>query len=321
VLDNVTWTRGAHTIKFGVDLRRRQITEYQTNRGNGRFQLQHRLHRANRVVSPSGDSIASMLLGYPSLYEQDYLLVWPGIRGIESGTYIADDWRLSKKLTLNVRIFRWATSARYSEVCNALGNFDLASATIKVAGQNGVSSTAGVNGDWKGFRAPLRLCLPGAFSHRDFAADSACSTIRTGTAARCFVSTGTRRSAPSCQSARRSERGTSCQQGFPPTPTVNFDSLNNPSGSVIAIPGNLKQAYAEQFNLTLEQEFAPVSTLFKFAYVGNLGRRLGKRLQSQPTRAGPGAHLPRRAFYAIRPALGDITTMYPMVSATTMRFN
>jgi len=40
-LDNVTWTRSAHTFKFGVDVRRRQITEYQTNRGNGRFNFKH----------------------------------------------------------------------------------------------------------------------------------------------------------------------------------------------------------------------------------------------------------------------------------------
>ena len=91
-----------------------------------------------------------MLLGYPTLYEQDYLLVWPGIRGVESGMYVADDWRLSKKLTLNLG-FRWEYFSPYNEVANRWANFDLSSATIKVAGQNGVSSTAGVNGDWRDF--------------------------------------------------------------------------------------------------------------------------------------------------------------------------
>jgi hypothetical protein len=49
----------------------------------------------------------------------------------------------------------------------------------------------------------------------------------------------------------------------------------SPSGNVIGVPGNFKQAYAEQFNFTVEQEMAPIKTLFKLAYVGNLGRRLG----------------------------------------------
>ena len=47
-----------------------------------------------------------MLLGYPTLYEQDYLLVWPGIRGIEFGAYVADDWKVNSKLTLNIGM-RW----------------------------------------------------------------------------------------------------------------------------------------------------------------------------------------------------------------------
>ena len=36
-VDNVTYTVGKHTLKFGGDFRRRQLTIYQTNQGNGRF--------------------------------------------------------------------------------------------------------------------------------------------------------------------------------------------------------------------------------------------------------------------------------------------
>ena len=36
-LDNLTITRGHHTLKMGIDFRRRQLTIYQTNLGNGRF--------------------------------------------------------------------------------------------------------------------------------------------------------------------------------------------------------------------------------------------------------------------------------------------
>jgi hypothetical protein len=32
-LDNLVWTRNSHTLKFGVDFRRRQLTIYQTNQG------------------------------------------------------------------------------------------------------------------------------------------------------------------------------------------------------------------------------------------------------------------------------------------------
>ena len=36
-LDNMSATIGKHTLKWGVDFRRRQLTIYQTNQGNGRF--------------------------------------------------------------------------------------------------------------------------------------------------------------------------------------------------------------------------------------------------------------------------------------------
>jgi hypothetical protein len=303
-LDNITWTRGTHTIKFGVDLRRRQITEYQTNRGNGRFNFSTGF-TAQPGVSPSGDSIASMLLGYPTLYEQDYLLVWPGIRGVESGMYIADDWRLSKKVTLNVGL-RWEYFSPYSEVGNRWANFDLASATIKVAGQNGVSSTAGVNGDWKDF-APRFGFAYQPLSHTVIRGGFGLFYNPNGNGGALLRLDRHPPFGPILSISPGDQNvGPRVSSGFPSTPTVNFDSLNNPSGSVIAIPGNLKQAYAEQFNLTLEQELAPISTLFKFAYVGNLGRRLGNGFNPNQPVPGSGATAPRRAFYAIRPALGDI---------------
>jgi hypothetical protein len=240
------------------------------------------------------------------LYEQDYLLVWPGIRGTESGAYIADDWRIGKRLTLNIGL-RWEYYSPYSEVANRWANFDLASATVKVAGQNGVSSTAGVNGDWRDFAPRF-----------GFAYQAASHTVVRGGFGLFYNPNGNGGAllrldrhppfgpilsiSPGDQNV-----GPRVSDGFPATPTVNFNSLNNPSGNVISIPGDLKQAYAEQFNLTVEQELAPISTLFKFAYVGNLGRRLGNSFNPNQPVPGPGSTAPRRAFYGVRPTLGDIT--------------
>ncbi len=303
-LDNVTWTRGSHTVKFGVDVRRRQITEYQTNRGNGRFNFS-----TGFTAQPgmnSGDAIASMLLGYPTLYEQDYGLVWPGIRGIETGAYFADDWRVNKKLTLNIGM-RWEYYSPYSEVANRWANFDLATATLKVAGQNGVGSTAGVQGDWKDF-APRFGFAYQALDH----------TVLRGGFGLYYNPNGNggallrlNRQAPFGPvlsiSPGDQVLGPRVSDGFPPTPTVNFNALGAPTGNVISIPGNIKQAYAEQFNLTLEQEVTPLSTLFKFAYVGNLGRRLGNGFNANQPIPGPGSTTSRRPFFGVRPALGDIT--------------
>ncbi len=98
---NLTFTGSAHTIKTGLDVRRRHLTEYQTNRGNGRFNFSPNITN-NPANNSGGNSMASFLLGAPSLIEQDYLLAWVGIRGTEYSAYVADDWRVTQKLTLNL---------------------------------------------------------------------------------------------------------------------------------------------------------------------------------------------------------------------------
>jgi outer membrane receptor protein involved in Fe transport len=99
---NLTNIRGAHTIKFGFDGRRRQVTQFQTNRGNGRFNFSRTFSNNPNSTANTGDSIASLLLGTASTIEQDFTLVFPGIRGSEFGYYLQDDWKVSDRLTLNI---------------------------------------------------------------------------------------------------------------------------------------------------------------------------------------------------------------------------
>ncbi len=303
-LDNVTWTKGSHTIKFGVDVRRRQITEYQTNRGNGRFNFSTGFTSQPGVNS--GDSIASMLLGYPTLYEQDYLLVWPGIRGIETGLYVADDWHASKKLTINIGM-RWEYYSPYSEVANRWANFNPTTGKLMIAGQNGVGSTAGLNGDYKDFAPRLGFAYQ-AFSHTVIRGGVGLFYNPNGNGGALLRFDRQLPFGPVLSISPGDQvLGPRVSNGFPATPTVNLAVANNPSGNVIGVPGDFKQAYAEQYNLTLEQEVKPLSTLFKFAYVGNLGRRLGTTWNPNQPVPGPGATLTRRPLYNFVPAIGDIT--------------
>jgi hypothetical protein len=302
-LDNVTWTRGKHTLRLGVDVRRRQVTEYQTNQGNGRFNFSTGF-TAQPGVS-SGDAIASMLLGYPTLEQQDYLLVWPGMRGIETGWYVADDWRVNSKLTLNIGI-RWEYYSPYSEIGNRLANFNPTTDKLMLAGQNGVSSTANVGSDWNDYSPRF-----------GFAYQALAHTVVRGGFGIFYNPNGNGgavlrldRQAPYgpiyINSPGDEFVGPQVSAGLPPNPGVNLAVANNPTGSVIGIPGNFKQAYAEQFNLTLEQEVAPWKTLFKLAYVGNLGRRLGTAWNPNQPVPGPGSTTQRRPFYSVLPAMGDI---------------
>ena len=70
---NLTFAGDKHTIKAGLDVRRRHMGEFQTNRGNGRFNFSPNITN-NPANNTGGHAMASFLLGAPSLIEQDYLL-------------------------------------------------------------------------------------------------------------------------------------------------------------------------------------------------------------------------------------------------------
>jgi hypothetical protein len=305
VQDGLTWTRRKHTLKFGGDIRRRQITEYQTNQGNGRFNFSTGF-TAMPGVSGSGNSVASFDLGYATLIQQDLLLVWPGIRGIEAGLYVADDWRVSKKLTLNLGL-RWEYYSPYSEIANRWSNFNAATATIRVAGQNGLGNTAGVQKDWKDYAPRF-----------GFAYQLDSSTVVRGGYGLFYNPNGTGGAA--LRLDRHPPYGpiylvspgdefvaTRISDGFPAPAPPNFAGLTMPSGGAIGVVPNFKSAQAQQFNLTLEREIAPAHMLLKAAYVGFLGRRLGTTININQPVPGPGATTPRRPYYNVDPLLTDVT--------------
>ena len=79
--------------------------------------------------------MASFLLGTPALIEQDFLLVFPGIRGTEWGGFFQDDWRVSDRLTLNLGL-RYEYDTPYSEVADRWTNFDVVTGKLLIAGYN-----------------------------------------------------------------------------------------------------------------------------------------------------------------------------------------
>lgn len=302
-VDSVTWTLGKHTIHFGGDVRRRQITEYQTNQGNGRFNFSTGFTASPGVSS--GDSIASMLLGFPTQEEQDYLLVWDGMRGIETGFYAADDWKVNSKLTLNIGL-RWEYYSPYSEVANRIANFNPATVKDMLAGSQGVSNYANVGSDWGDF-APRFGFAYQVLNHTVIRGGFGLFYNPNGNGGALLRLDRQAPFGPILNIVPGDEFvGPQVSQGLPPNPGINLGVLNNPTGNVIGIPGNIKQAYAEQFNVTLEQEVAPWKTLFKFGGVGNLGRRLGTAWNPNQPVPGPGGTTARRPFYSADPNLGDI---------------
>ena len=301
---NLTYTSSAHTIKTGFDARRRHLTEYQTNRGNGRFNFAPNITN-NPANNTGGNAIAAFLLGAPSLIEQDYLLAWVGLRGTEYSAYIGDDWRVTQQLTLNLGM-RYELDTPYSEVANRWANFDPSTATVLVAGRNGVSKYAGVNTFKKGFAPRFGF----AYKVADKTVVRGGGGIFWNTAGHGGNTLRLQRHVPFGPIYSFSPGNffvtRRVSDGFPTIPALNLANADVPTGSVIGVDPNYQPGYAEQFNLTVEHEL-PSSLLLKASYVANLGRHLDTSYNLNQAVPGAGAVNNRRPFFGVRPTLADVT--------------
>jgi len=303
-IDNITYTAGSHTLKAGIDFRRRQLTIYQTNQGNGRFNFSPAF--TDSRAGSGGDSMASFLLGYATSIVHDYTLNWPGERGSELGMYFADDWHVTKKLTLNLGL-RWDYYSPYSEVANRWANFNMATAKIDIAGQNGVDKYAGVKPYYKNFGPRF-----------GFAYQAAKHTVLRGGFGMFYNPTGSEggslrlfRQLPFGSTITVSPGdifvGTKVSEGFAPLAPVNFSVASNPFGAMFAVDPHFRPSYAEQFNLTAEHEISPWAMVLKAALVGNVGRHLYNTYNANQPIPGAAALNTRRPLYAIAPNVSDVS--------------
>ena len=304
---NVSWVQGSHSIKIGADLRRRQTSVFQSAYARGQFNFDSNLtNDPSGATSGSGSAVASFLLGYPASTQRQKFLLFPGWRTWESDMYIQDDWRVTRRLTLNLGI-RWDYFTPMTEVANRIANVDL-SGKILVAGQNGVSESANVRPDRKdfsprfgfAFSAPKGFVLRGGYgiSHTP-------NMLASNMAMRNppFVSLYNV-TASTLQPQNRLSDGL-------PAPVAT--SPTNPTGNLVGVSVDGKIPYVQQYNLSLQREVGHhfAATL---AYIGILGRNqflFNGATSFNLAPAGPGTVNPRRPYYNIWPNAGNVTICGP----------
>ena len=305
-LDNMSATLGAHTLKWGVDFRRRQLTIYQTNQGNGRFNFSPAFTDSRNPAGSGGDTMASFLLGFASSTVHDYTFNWPGERGSEFGVYFADDWRVTRRLTLNLGL-RWDYYSPFSEVANRWSNFNVATLRMDIAGQNGVDKYAGVKPYYKNFGPRIGFAyqlmshtvLRGGYGIFYNPAGNEGSSLR--------LFRNTPFGLTVTENPGDINVGRRVNEGFLPLPVVDLTSVPNPIGSVFAVAPDFRPSYAQQFNVTLEHELIPGSLSIRAAAVGNLGRHLYNTWNANQPIPGPAALNTRRPLFSQQPALTDVS--------------
>ena len=302
---NFTKMLGRHTLKWGVSLVRRQIIDFQDNSGNGAFSFDSTFDNNPNSPSNTGNAMASFMLGVPGSISQAFQLAWAGTRVLELGTYVADDWKVTSRLTLNLGL-RWEYLPPPVEVDNRFANFDTQTGKVLIAGLNS-NANVGVLAQHKlfaprfGFAYQLdkKTVLRGGFGIFYNAAGNGGALYRMHRQLP-FGATTT----PVVNEL--SSTYATVAGGLPPNPTLNVASIvSNPTGSWYSIPPNYKSAYAEQFNFGVEREL-PFNVVLKASYLGNLGRNLDITYNINQPVPGPGAIGPRELLYTIAPGVsGD----------------
>jgi hypothetical protein len=101
--DELSWVKGNHTIKFGVDIRRARFDQFYYFDVNGEYTFDN--SGPNGIVPADGDQYAEFLLGLADVYTQGSGQR-EDIRSTAAYPFVQDSWKIKPNVTLNYGL-RW----------------------------------------------------------------------------------------------------------------------------------------------------------------------------------------------------------------------
>lgn len=134
--DALTLVRGNHTIKLGFDYRREILPAILQPASSGSITF-----TGNTSATSAGYSFASFLLGVPGSAVQNISAPSFVLRRHSFSTYLQDDWRVSRRLTISIGL-RNEMSPYPTELKNRIALFDPVTAAVVIASDNGTLPTA-----------------------------------------------------------------------------------------------------------------------------------------------------------------------------------
>jgi hypothetical protein len=127
--DSVSLIKGKHSMKFGATILRRQVNLFRPFAGKGFFNL----FGDGGGQSPTGYEVSDLLSGFVNNYFVGPALGFSHTRNWETGYYAQDDWRVTRRLTLNLGL-RYDLYTWPEETGNLQANFDLATGHLVLPG-------------------------------------------------------------------------------------------------------------------------------------------------------------------------------------------
>jgi hypothetical protein len=267
ISDVLSLTRGAHTLKVGGEFRWSQFNISQEQSPRGRFSFNGQFTQ-NPVDGSGGSSIADMLLGLP-ISANISTVIGMGNRQHVPSLFIQDDWKVSRRLTLNLGL-RYDYFSPIVEANNRQSNFDYTTGTLIQAGQNGASDAL-TTADKANFSP--RIGFAWALTEKaDTVVRGAYGVFYSGQEIRTAAPLQLAYNLPFFYEPAFVSDGITpvitVAQGFPP---LNPSQAINPG--VTSVDPHLHTPYFQSWNLAVQHSF-PAAISLEIAYAGSKGTHL-----------------------------------------------
>jgi outer membrane receptor protein involved in Fe transport len=256
---NATYTKGAHTVRFGGDIVRQAMNRAEPTEGSGSFTFAGGPTLNGTGSANQFNSFATFLLGLPTSVSRT---VFPfedfrtRSRNWQFSTFAKDQWQLTRQLTASLGV-RWDYFPMGTRTTRGMERYDLDTNQMKICGVGSVPTDCGYDigpGNLSprvglAYRLSDRIVLRGGYGKnydpyplafvRDLIGNYPSSIQLTVPAPNTF------------QFARR------LAEGIPevPVPDVSSGVIPVPLGvSARALPGKPKRGYIHSANVTIQSE-------------------------------------------------------------------
>lgn len=311
--DNLTWIKGRHTLKMGFDFRRSQIFLVFPNRPNGDFTINGAF---------TGVVAADLLTGNAAQFRQGGGDPSKHFFATETNFYFQDDWKVSRRLTLNLGL-RYDLGQPYYDKYDRMASFQpgrqssvrpAAPVNLLYPGDNGLPR-ATIATDRNNFAPRLGLAY-------DLTGDG-----RTSLRAGYGVFFDTIPGVAVFQNINVPPFNRFIQVDGVPSftnPYANFavNPQADPSRDfpcpclVIGFSPDVRSPYAQHWNFSIQRQLTG-NLMTEIGYTGSTGTKFPGYLEINPAIPGPGATLANtqarriyRDFNLVRPTFGQFNSNY-----------
>ena len=296
--ENVTSIIGRHSLKFGGQVIRRHLNFFESqDPARGFFNFDTNFTNQPNVAG-TGNTIASLELGFPSQITRTVLQGPFGLRAWEFSLYAQDDFKVSQRLTLNLglryELFKPLTEA-HDRIANF--NFDPANPALSLIGGTAGRKTDNLNfaprlglaySLTKSGRTVLRASYGIHYVSVHYAGQGAIGRNPPFMPTQAFV--------PGSIFV-----GRNVADGLPiPVPTILDTSakLNAAGGSLFAIQLDTRTPRSQQYSFGVQHEIVS-GLLLETAYVGTHGSHLFSTYNLNQASPGSTALASRRPIQAL----------------------